>query len=95
VQINIEAITNVVKTHLSEDAVLSVIDESEQHRGHKGYNPKIGVTHIALNIEWKDFEGLSLIERHRLANAWLGDFFKQGLHAAKYCLKTPSENTVL
>ena len=43
----------------------------------------------------EDFEGLSLIERHRLANAWLDDFFKQGLHAVRYCLKTPGENVEL
>ncbi len=94
-QINIEAITNVVKNHLSEDAILSVVDESEQHRGHKGHNPKIGVTHIALNLVWEDLEGLTIIERQRLANAWLDDFFKQGLHAVRYCLKTPNESIAL
>jgi stress-induced morphogen len=95
VQINIEAITSVLKNHLDENAVLLVIDESEQHRGHKGYNLEIGVTHIALNLVWEAFEGLTIIERYRLANSWLDDFFKQGLHAARYCLKTPNENVAL
>ena len=94
-QISIEAITNVLKNHLSENAVLSVIDESDKHRGHKGHNTSIGVTHIFINLVWEDFEGLSLIERHRLANAWLDDFFKQGLHAVRYCLKKPGENVEL
>lgn len=49
-QISIEAITNVLKNHLSENVVLSVIDESEQHRGHKGHNPSIGATHILINL---------------------------------------------
>lgn len=92
-QINIEAIANTVKNHLDESAVFQVVDESEQHRGHKGHNPKIGVTHIALNIAWCAFEGLTLLERQRLANTWLDGFFKQGLHAVRYNLKTPNENT--
>ncbi len=91
-RINIEAITNALRNHLSEDAIFQVIDESGQHRGHKGHNPEIGVTHIALNLVWEAFEGLTLIERHRLANAWLDGFFKQGLHAVRYNLKTPNEN---
>jgi BolA family transcriptional regulator, general stress-responsive regulator len=95
VQINIEAITRALKSHLDESAVLSVIDESEQHRGHKGHNPEVGVTHIALNLVWEAFEGLTLIERHRLANSWLDGFFKQGLHAVRYCLKTPNEEAIL
>lgn len=92
-RINIEAIENTVKNHLDESAVLQVVDESEQHRGHKGYNPKVGVTHIALNIAWNAFEELTLLERQRLANTWLDGFFKQGLHAVRYSLKTPNENT--
>ena len=90
-QISIEAITRELKSHLSEEATIHIIDESAQHRGHKGYNSKIGVTHIALNIVWNAFEGLTPIERHRLANAWLDDFFKKGLHAGRYCLKTSNE----
>ena len=92
-RLNIEIITNTVKSHLDENAVLQIIDESEQHRGHKGYNPEVGVTHIALNIAWRAFEGLTLLERQRLANTWLDGFFKQGLHAVRYNLKTPNENT--
>ena len=94
-QINIEAITNTVKNHLDENAVFQVVDESEQHRGHKGHNPKAGVTHIALNIAWDAFEGLTLIERQLLANTWLDDFFKRGLHAVRYSLKTSDENISL
>ncbi len=92
-QIDINEIIRAVKSHLGEDAILQVVDESNQHKGHKGHNPEIGITHIALNIIWESFEGLTLIERHRLLNSWLDSFFKKGLHAAKYNLKTPNEST--
>lgn len=93
--INIEEITIAVKSHLDEDAKIHVTDESHKHKGHKGYNPKVGVTHIAIDVVWESFEGLTLIERHRLANTWLDSFFKRGLHAAQYSLKTPNECATL
>lgn len=77
---------------MDESAVFQVVDDSAQHRGHKGHNPQVGVTHITLNIAWNAFEGLTLLERQRLANAWLDEFFKKGLHAVRYNLKTPKEN---
>lgn len=92
--IDINEIIRTVKSHLSKDAILRITDESHQHKGHEGHNPKVGVTHIALNVIWQDFEGLTQIERQRLLNAWLDSFFKQGLHAARYTLKTPDEGTL-
>lgn len=91
-RIIIDEIINTIQNHLDEKAMLEIIDESHQHKGHKGHNPEIGVTHIAINLIWESFEGLTLIERQRLVNAWLDSFFKQGLHAVKYRLKTSSEN---
>jgi len=94
-RINIDEITITVKSHLDEHAKLHVIDESHQHKGHKGHNPEVGVTHVAINLVWESFEELTLIERHRLANTWLDSFFKRGLHAVQYSLKTPNECTAL
>lgn len=90
-KISIEAIVDALKNHLDKNAILQITNESEQHRGHKGYNIEVGITHIALSLTWNGFEELTLIERQRLVNSWLDSFFKQGLHSVQYCLKTPSE----
>ncbi len=91
-QINIEAISIALKHHLGDDAQLQIIDESHKHKGHDGYNPEIETSHIAIEITWDGFDGLAALDRHRLVNSWLDNFFKQGLHAARYTLKTPQKN---
>ncbi len=90
-QISIEKITQSIQQHLSDNAVLKIVDESHMHYGHQGHNPDVGVTHVAITIVWKTFEGLSAIERQRMVNIWLADIFKDGLHAVSYMLKTPNE----
>jgi BolA protein len=52
------------------DSVLSptkmdLTDDSEQHRGHGGYNPA-GESHFSLKIESAAFTGKCRVERQRL-----------------------------
>jgi len=94
-QINIKKITESLALHLSEDAVLNVIDESYMHHGHLGHNPEIGVTHVAIHLIWRAFEGVKTIERQRLMNFWLSELFNGGLHAVSYTLRTPEEAGLL
>lgn len=93
--ISIEAIIQTLQQHLNDGAVLQVIDESHLHHGHAGYDPEIVVTHIAINLVWEAFKGVSLLERQRMVNNWLADIFKAGLHAVSYTLKTPDEALLL
>jgi stress-induced morphogen len=90
-RISIEAIIKTLKSHLPDDAVLQVIDESQLHYGHAGYNQEIGVTHVAITLTWKVFKGVKQLERQRTLNLWLADLFKVGLHAVSYTLKAPGE----
>ena len=90
-QINIEKIIKSLSLHLSEDALLKVIDESYMHHGHTGHNPEIGVTHVAIHLVWNEFAGLKAIERQRLMNSWLSELLNGGLHAVSYTLRTPKE----
>ncbi|MCX7342833.1 MAG: BolA family transcriptional regulator [Proteobacteria bacterium] len=92
-QISIEKITQSIQQHLSDNAVLKVVDESHMHYGHQGHNPAVGVTHVAITIVWKTFEGVNTIERQRMVNTWLAELFRGGLHAVSYMLKTPDETT--
>lgn len=59
---------------------LTLIDDSERHRGHGGYNPA-GESHFTLEIESPAFAGKSRIERQRMVHAALGDLLQERVHA--------------
>ena len=63
-----------------EPTVLALSDDSEQHRGHGGYNPA-GESHFSLVIESPAFIGKSRIEMQRMVHAALGDLLKERVHA--------------
>jgi len=71
-------------------AELTVIDESEQHRGHAGWREG-GETHFRIHIVSEAFAGKSRVERHRLVNEALGGAFARGLHALAIQAKAPGE----
>ena len=75
-KINIEnLIYNIFKPEF-----LSVIDVSEQHRGHKNF--KEGVeSHFEIIIVSEKFINLSRIERHRMVNRILKEEFLSDLHS--------------
>lgn len=59
---------------------IELIDDSEQHRGHGGYNPA-GESHFTLLIESPAFAGKSRVERQRMIYSALGDLMKERVHA--------------
>ena len=75
-KINIEnLILKIIKPEF-----LSVIDVSEQHRGHKNF--KEGVeSHFEIIIVSEKFINLSRIERHRMVNRILKEEFLSDLHS--------------
>jgi BolA protein len=69
---------------------IELIDDSERHRGHGGYNPS-GESHFTLVIESPRFEGKSRVERQRLVNKALGDLVGNRVHALSIKAKAPGE----
>ena len=69
---------------------VELIDDSEQHRGHGGYNPA-GESHFTLQIESVAFAGKSRVERQRLVYAALGDLMKERVHALSIKANAPGE----
>jgi BolA family transcriptional regulator, general stress-responsive regulator len=59
---------------------IELVDESEQHRGHGGYNPA-GESHFTLRIESAAFAGKNRVERQRMIYAALGDLMAERVHA--------------
>lgn len=68
--------------------LLTLTDDSEQHRGHGGYNPE-GESHFSLVIESSAFIGKSRIERQRLIHAAIGDLLKERVHALSITAREP------
>ncbi len=69
---------------------LTLVDDSEQHRGHGGYNPA-GESHFSLAIESPAFASKTRIARQRLVHAALGDLLHERVHALTIAAKAPGE----
>jgi BolA protein len=69
---------------------LDLVDDSETHRGHGGYNP-LGESHFTLIIESPAFAGKSRVDRQRLVYAALGDLMRERVHALSIRATAPGE----
>jgi len=70
---------------------IDLIDDSEAHRGHGGYNPA-GESHFTLAIESATFAGKSRVERQRLVYSALGDLMRERVHALSIRATAPGEH---
>ena len=70
---------------------VELIDDSEQHRGHGGYNPA-GESHFTLRIESPAFAGKSRVERQRMVYHALGDLLDERVHALSIRATAPGES---
>jgi len=70
---------------------IDLVDDSEQHRGHGGYNPE-GESHFSLHIESPAFAGRSRVERQRMIYAALGDLMDARVHALSIRATAPGES---
>lgn len=59
---------------------LEVLDESEQHRGHAGYQDG-GQSHFRLRLAADEFEEMTRIARHRAVHNALGADLIGRIHA--------------
>ncbi|MES2119661.1 MAG: BolA family protein [Pseudomonadota bacterium] len=80
---------NRLNSALSPSAI-ELIDDSEAHRGHGGYN-SAGESHFSLRIESAAFAGKSRVERQRLVYAALGELMENRVHALSIKASAPSE----
>lgn len=69
---------------------VELVDDSEQHRGHGGYNPS-GESHFSLAIESAAFAGKSRVDRRRMVYHALGDLMKERVHALQIRARAPGE----
>jgi BolA protein len=69
---------------------IELIDDSEQHRGHGGYNPA-GESHFSLRVESASFAGKTRVERQRMIYAALGDLMESRVHALSIRAEAPGD----
>ena len=69
---------------------VDLVDDSEQHRGHGGYNLS-GESHFSLTIESEAFAGKSRVERQRMIYHALGDLMKERVHALQIRARAPGD----
>ena len=69
---------------------VELIDDSEHHRGHGGYNPA-GESHFTLRIESPAFAGKTRVQRQRMIYAALGDLMHARVHALSIRATAPGE----
>ena len=69
---------------------IELIDDSEQHRGHGGYNPA-GESHFSLHIESAAFAGKTRVERQRMVYSALGELMRERVHALSIRASAPGE----
>ena len=69
---------------------LAVINDSEKHRGHAGYDGS-GESHFTVEIESPAFAGRSRLERQRAVNAALGELLRERIHALAIRATAPGE----
>lgn len=69
---------------------ISLIDDSEKHRGHGGYNPS-GESHFSLEIESAEFAGKSRVDRQRMIYKALGELMQERVHALSIRATAPGE----
>ncbi len=60
--------------------VLEVVDDSEAHRGHAGYQDG-GESHFNVVVESEKFRGLSRIAKHRAVHEAIGKPLMSEIHA--------------
>lgn len=91
---NVTTVKDSIERKLTErlsPVELVVEDVSHQHAGHAGAPRGSSETHFNVKVISQDFQGLSLVKRHRLIYGLLQEELQNGLHALSLITKTPAE----
>lgn len=81
-----------MKLNMLKPEELVIEDESYKHAGHAGMSgSNSSESHFNVRIIASCFEGLSLVQRHKMVYTLLGSEMKNGIHALSIYAKTPNE----
>jgi BolA protein len=69
---------------------LTVINDSEKHRGHAGHDGS-GESHFTVEVVAEAFTGQNRVARQRLVNTALADLLREKVHALAIKARAPGE----
>lgn len=69
---------------------LEIVDQSDLHRGHRGYHPK-GESHFKVIVVAQAFDRFSTLQRHRQIYSLLAEELAGRVHALSITALTPQE----
>jgi BolA protein len=75
-----------------EPASLQVVDDSHRHAGHAGAADGRG--HFTVTVVSERFRGLTVVRRHRLVYAAVGDMMTTDVHALSIQALAPGEKAL-
>jgi len=87
--VRVDRIRNLLQDALAP-SLLELHDDSQSHAGHSGAMES-GGGHFYATIISSAFEGKTLVQRHQLVYAALGDMMRKEIHAFSIKAITPSE----
>jgi BolA protein len=79
------------KLNMLKPIEIELVDESYKHAGHAGVKIGSSESHFNLKVVASCFDGLSLVQRHRMIYSLLGPEIMGKIHALAISAKTPSE----
>lgn len=70
---------------------VEIIDDSWRHAGHAEARPGLSATHLTITVVSSKFEGLNLLDQHRLVHESLKEARENHLHALQLTTLTPQQ----
>ena len=70
---------------------VEIIDDSWKHAGHQEVPPGMSATHLTMTVVSPKFEGLNLMDQHRLVHEALKEAREKHLHALQLKTIPPSQ----
>ena len=86
---NTEERLEEVRRRLTEALAPDSLDIVDQTAAHAGHASSGGAGHYVVDIVSTAFEGKSLVARHRMIYAALGELMEHEIHAVSINAKTP------
>jgi BolA protein len=82
-----------LKAKLSQELdaeFVEIVDDSWKHAGHLEAKPGMEATHLTITVVSPRFEGLGLMDQHRLVHEALKEAREKHLHALQLKTLTPT-----
>lgn len=83
-----------LKTKLTQELdapFVEIIDDSWKHAGHREAQPGMEATHLTITVVSPKFEGLPLMDQHRMVHTVLKEAREKHLHALILKTLPPSQ----